>query len=94
MGELPCPSPPSAPTQHVVMEKTTTIEKEMLIAYYDDQLSSYESQFRAYRTWLDEDAWFGLILVANMEDRFSTEIVELERANQMWTFLHIRYDPT
>jgi hypothetical protein len=56
MGELLCPSPPSAPTQHVVMEKTTTVEKEMLIAYYDDRLSSYESHFHAYRTWLDEDA--------------------------------------
>jgi hypothetical protein len=32
MGELPYPPPPSAPTQHVIMEKTTAVEKETLIA--------------------------------------------------------------
>jgi hypothetical protein len=29
-----------------------------------------------------------------MEDRFSIEIVELERAHQLWTFLRSRYEPT
>jgi hypothetical protein len=29
-----------------------------------------------------------------MEDRFSTDIVELERSHQMWTFLRSRYEPT
>jgi hypothetical protein len=43
MGELPCPSPPLAPAQPVIMEKTTTAEKEMLIIDYDDRMSSYES---------------------------------------------------
>jgi hypothetical protein len=43
MGELPYLSSPSAPTQHVISEKTTAVEKEMLIAYYDDRLASYES---------------------------------------------------
>jgi hypothetical protein len=37
-------------------EKTIVVENERLIAYYDDRLTSYESQFHAYRTWLDEDA--------------------------------------
>jgi hypothetical protein len=32
--------------------------------------------------------------VASMEDRFSTDIVELERSHQMWTFLCSRYEPT
>jgi hypothetical protein len=67
----------------VITEKTTTAEKEMLITDYDDQLSSYESQFRAYRTWLDEDAHAGSVLVLSMEDQFSTKIVELERSHQM-----------
>jgi hypothetical protein len=49
-GELSCLPPPLALAQPVIMEKTTTIEKEMLIADYDDQLSSYGSEFRAYRT--------------------------------------------
>jgi hypothetical protein len=55
----------------------------MLITDYDDRLSSYESQFRAYRTWLDEDAHTGSVLVPSMEDQFSTKIVELERSHQM-----------
>jgi hypothetical protein len=29
-----------------------------------------------------------------MEDRFSADIVELERSHQMWTFLRSRYEPT
>jgi hypothetical protein len=43
MGKLPCPSPPLAPAQPMIMEKTTTAEKEMLIIDYDDRMSSYES---------------------------------------------------
>jgi hypothetical protein len=53
-GELPCPPPPSAPTQPVISEKTTTA-----IADYDDRLTLYESQFRVYKTWLEEDARAG-----------------------------------
>jgi hypothetical protein len=45
-------------------------------------------------TWLDEDARASLIFVASMEDRFSTKIVELEQAHQMWIFLRNRYEPT
>jgi hypothetical protein len=89
-GELPC-SP--SPAQPVIMEKTTVAGKKMVIADYDDHLASYESQFRAYRTWLDEDAQTGLILAAIMQDWFSANIVEFERAHQMWTFLHDRFKP-
>jgi hypothetical protein len=78
----------------VILEKTTTVVKERFVADYDDRLASYESQFRAYRTWLDEDARASSLLVASIEDRFSTDIVELERSYQMWTFLRSRYEPT
>jgi hypothetical protein len=40
----------------------------MSIANYDDRLASYESQFRAYRTWLDKDDRAGSVLMASMED--------------------------
>jgi hypothetical protein len=78
----------------VISEKTTAAEKEMLIVDYDDRLTSYESQYSAYRSWLDEDARAGSVLVASMEDRLSADIVELERSHQMWTFLRSRYEPT
>jgi hypothetical protein len=55
----------------------------MLIAYYEDRLALYESQYSAYKTWLDEDARAGSILVASMEGRFSADIVELKRSHQM-----------
>jgi hypothetical protein len=45
----------------MISEKTTVTEKEKLHANYNDRLASYESQFHAYMTWLDEDAhagWF------------------------------------
>jgi hypothetical protein len=32
--------------------------------------------------------------VASMDDRFSADIVELERSHHMWTFLRSRYEPT
>jgi hypothetical protein len=76
-GELPCLPPPSAPPQSMISEKITVAEKERLITDYDDCLASYESQFRAYMTWLDEDARAGSVIVASMEDQFSTDIVEL-----------------
>jgi hypothetical protein len=78
----------------MIIEKTMAAKEEMLIADYDDRLSSYESQFHAYKTWLDENAQAGSVLVASMEDQFSSEIVELERTHQMWNFLHSRYEPT
>jgi hypothetical protein len=93
-GELPCPPPPSVPTQSVISEKTTIVEKERLIANYDDHLALYESQFHAYRTWLDEDAWASSVLVASMDDQFFAHIIELERSHQMWIFLYNRYEPT
>jgi hypothetical protein len=71
----------------VISEKTTAAEKERLIVDYDDRMASYESQFRAYKTWLDEDARTGLVLTASMEDRFAADIVDFERAHQMWSFL-------
>jgi hypothetical protein len=92
--ELPCPPSPSGHAQPVISKKTTAAEKEMLIADYDDRLASYESQYSAYRSWLDEDARAGSVLVASMEDRLSADIVELERSHQMWIFLRSRYEPT
>jgi hypothetical protein len=93
-SELPRPLSPSALPQPVITEKTTAVEKEVLLVDYDDRLTSYESQFRAYRTWLDDDARAGSVLVASMEDRISAKILELERSHQMWMFLHSCYEPT
>jgi hypothetical protein len=87
MDELPYLLSPSTPTHLVISEKTIIAEKEMLLSYYDDHLTSYVYQFHAYMTCFDEDAWVGLVLVASMEDRFSTDIVEFEWAHQMCTFL-------
>jgi hypothetical protein len=78
----------------VISEKTTAAKKDMLIADYEDHLASYESQYSAYRTWLDEDAQAGSVLVASMEDQFFANIVELERSHQMLTFLCSCYEPT
>jgi hypothetical protein len=55
-----------------VSEKTTSAEKEKLIADYDDRLASYESQFRAYRTWLDEDARAASVLTVYLSCCYSS----------------------
>jgi hypothetical protein len=78
----------------VITEKTTTAEKEKLLADYEDRRASYESQFHAYRTWLDEDARAGSILTTSMEDRFAVDIVEFEQTHQMWSFLHQKCEST
>jgi hypothetical protein len=93
-GELLCPLSPSAPAQPKISEKTTTAEKEQLLADYEDHLASYESQFHAYRTWLDEDARAGSVLTASMEGRFAADIMDFERTHQMWSFLHQKYEST
>jgi hypothetical protein len=93
-GELPCPPSPSAPAQPVISEKTTAAEKQQLLADYEDRLASYESQFHAYRTWLDEDARAGSVLTANMEDRFAADIMDFEQTHQMWSFLRQKYEST
>jgi hypothetical protein len=93
MGELPCPPSPSAPAQAVITEKTTTAEKEMLIADYDDRLASYESQFCANMTWLDEDAQDDSVLVASMKDHFSTVLWSLSRLIRCGLFFEIAMSP-
>jgi hypothetical protein len=78
---------PSAPAQPVISEKTTAAEKERLLADYEDRPASYESQFHAYKTWLDEDARAGSVLTASMDDRFAADIMDFERTHHMWSFL-------
>jgi hypothetical protein len=94
MGKLPCPPPPSTHVQPVISEKTTAAEKERLVVDYDDRLASYESQFHAYRTWLDDDAHASSILTASMEDCFTIDIVEFEWTHQIWSFLRWKYEST
>jgi hypothetical protein len=74
----------------MITEKTTSIKKEKFLTDYEDPLFSYESQFYAYRTWLDKDARVGSVLTASMEDHFAVDIVEL-RTHQMWYFFHQKY---
>jgi hypothetical protein len=78
----------------VISEKTTAVEKEQLLADYENRLASYKSQFHTYRTWLDEDARAGSVLTVSMEDRFAADIVDFERTHQMWSFLHQNYEST
>jgi hypothetical protein len=78
----------------VISENTTTAEKERLLANYEDRLASYESQFHAYRTWLDEDVHAGSVLTAGMEDRFAADIMHFERTHQMWSFICQKYEST
>jgi hypothetical protein len=47
---------------------------------------SYESQFIAYKLWLDEDARADSILATSVEDQFAAQIVHLDRSHQMWSY--------
>jgi hypothetical protein len=93
-SELPCTPRPSAPAKPVIPEKTTAAEKEKLLVDYEDRLASYESQFHAYKIWLDEDAHAGSVLTATMEDRFAADIMEFDRTHQMWSYLRQKYEST
>jgi hypothetical protein len=61
---------------------------------YDDEMASYMSHFRTYRTWVDEDARAGAVLVASMEKHLAGEVIRLNHAAQMWDSLRRRYEPT
>jgi hypothetical protein len=78
----------------VISEKTTAAEKEWLLADYEDCLASYESQFHAYKIWLDENARVGSVLTASMEDRYAADIMDFERTYKMWSFLRQKYEST
>jgi hypothetical protein len=91
-GKLPWPPCPSAPAQHVISEYTIYVVKDKLFTDFNDRLTSYESQFRGYKMWLDEDARASSVLVASMEDCCAVDIVGFDRAHQMWTFLGDLYE--
>jgi hypothetical protein len=78
----------------VITEKTIAAEKDKLLADYEDHMTSYESQFHTYMTWLDEDVHASLVLTVSTEDHFATDIVEFEWTHQMWSFLHQKYEST
>ena len=89
-----CPPYLIAPVQPVITKKTTDTEKTALFDDFAECQASYESQFSAYRAWLDEDARAASILAASMEDCIAANIVEFEHAHQMWVFLRDRYEST
>jgi hypothetical protein len=93
-GELPCPVLPDRPVQPVIPPGTSEDERKKLREAYDDDMASYMSHFRAYRTWLDEDARARAILVASMEKHLAEEVIWLDYAAQMWAFLRQHYEPS
>ncbi|PWZ53164.1 hypothetical protein Zm00014a_016321 [Zea mays] len=80
-GDLKCLSCPAAPLLPKILEKVSNDQKQELIAKYDDLISSYESAFSIYRTWLDEDARAGAILDASMDDHLHADIVDFDIAH-------------
>jgi hypothetical protein len=80
--------------QPVIPPGTSEDEQKKLREVYDDDMASYMSHFRAYRTWLDEDARAGAVLVASMEKHLAGEVIRLNHAAQMWTFLRQHYEPS
>jgi hypothetical protein len=91
---LPCSPHPSTPPEPVISENTTTADKEKVLTDYEDHLASYESQFHAYKTWLDEDARAGSVLTASMEDHFATDIMQFGLTHQIWSFFRQKYEST
>jgi hypothetical protein len=57
MRELPCPPSPSVLARPMIPEKTTAVEKETLIADYDDRLASYESPEQLKLSKTDPSTW-------------------------------------
>jgi hypothetical protein len=80
--------------QPVIPPGTAEDEQKKLREAYDDDMTSYMSHFRAYRTWLDEDARAGVVLVASMEKHLAGEVIRLDHAAQMWAFLRQHYEPS
>ncbi|XP_062191268.1 uncharacterized protein LOC133895084 [Phragmites australis] len=93
-GDLPCSPKPVCPIQPVIPENASEDDKAQLLASYDDNLLAYDTDFVAYRTWLDEDARAASILVASMEECLAADIVYFDFSHQMWTSLHDLYEPS
>jgi hypothetical protein len=93
-GELPCPALPNRPVQLVIPPETSEDEQKKLREAYDDDMASYMSHFRTYRTWLDEDARARAVLVASMVAHLAREVIRLDHAAQIWAFLCQHYEPS
>jgi hypothetical protein len=93
-GKLPYPALPDRLVQLVIPPRTSEDDQKKSREAYDDDMTSYMSHFRAYRTWLDEDACAGAVLVASMEKHLAGEVIRLDHVAQMWAFLRQHYEPT
>lgn len=88
--------------EHVLPHKPTADRKEFdhyarvkpLLDNYDACLAAYDSEYAAYRTWIDEDAAAATILIVTIEDHLSANIVDFEYTPHMWTFLREWYEIT
>jgi hypothetical protein len=78
----------------VIPPRTSEDNQKKSHEAYGDDMASYMSHFQAYRTWLDEDARAGAVLVASMEKYVAGEVIRLDHAAQMWAFLRQHYEPT
>jgi hypothetical protein len=69
------------------------LRKKKLRETYDDDLASYMSHFKAYQTWLDEDAHAGAVLVASMDERWATYVARLNHALKCGPFFASTMSP-
>ena len=62
-GDIPCPPPLVVPVIPTIPDNAADAVRTKLLDDYDASMESYASQFAAYRTWLEEDARAGDVLL-------------------------------
>ena len=92
-GDLPCLSRPT-PVAPVLSRDASEDARTEASEAFEDAMETFQTQYAAYKTWIDEDARASAILVASMEVHLTGDIVGLASAHVMWTHLRSRYEPS
>ncbi|MEI4850548.1 hypothetical protein Q8G46_28225, partial [Klebsiella pneumoniae] len=59
---------------------------------FKDAKETFQTQYTAYKTWIDEDVRASAILVASMGVQFTRDVVSLALAQLMWTHLRNHHE--
>ena len=70
-GVLPCPPRPAPPAEPVLPKDASEDAHTKASEVFEDAMETFQTQYAAYKTWIDEDARASAILVASMEVQFT-----------------------
>ena len=82
-SELPCPPRPVPPIEPVLPKDASEDTRKEASDAFEDAMETFQTQYAAYKIWIDEDKRASTILVASMEVHLTGDVVGLTSAQLM-----------